>query len=75
MIKYFLIMNKQGATRLARYYEDYPAAQRAALEAELVRRSMGRAPTWCNFIEYGDHKVCFSARKEIVILTEVFLPF
>lgn len=35
MIKFVLMVNKQGQTRLASYYEWYPIQERVALEAEV----------------------------------------
>ena len=59
MIKYILIVNKQGQTRLSKYYENKTVAEKVALEAELVRRCMGRNPSQCSFIEFRDHKVVY----------------
>jgi len=44
-IKYVLVVNKQGQTRLSRYYEFIPSDERIALESEIVRRCLGRGPT------------------------------
>lgn len=35
MIKFVLMVNKQGQTRLASYYEWFPTQERTALEAEV----------------------------------------
>jgi AP-4 complex subunit sigma-1 len=37
MIKFILMVNKQGQTRLASYYEYFPIQERVALEAEVRR--------------------------------------
>lgn len=36
MIKFVLMVNKQGQTRLASYFEWYPIQERVALEAEVM---------------------------------------
>lgn len=36
MIKFVLMVNKQGQTRLASYFEWYPIQERVALEAEVL---------------------------------------
>ena len=59
MIKYILILNKQGQTRLSKYYEDKTVKERVSLEAELVRKCMSRNPSQCSFIEFRDHKVVY----------------
>lgn len=40
MIKFVLMVNKQGQTRLASYYEWYPMQERTALEAEVFNISL-----------------------------------
>ena len=37
MIKFVLMVNKQGQTRLASYFEWFPIQERVALEAEVER--------------------------------------
>jgi AP-4 complex subunit sigma-1 len=36
MIKFVLMVNKQGQTRLANYFEWMPVRERTALEAEVI---------------------------------------
>lgn len=42
MIKFFIMVNKQGQTRLAQYYEFLKIEERSTLEAEAVRRCLSR---------------------------------
>lgn len=42
MIRFILMINKQGQTRLAKYYFDTTLDERLALEGELVRKSLSR---------------------------------
>lgn len=42
-IKFIIMVNKQGQTRLADYYEYLPIAERAASEAEIVRKCLARS--------------------------------
>jgi AP-4 complex subunit sigma-1 len=41
-IKFVLMVNKQGQTRLASYFEWFPIQERVALEAEIIRRCLSR---------------------------------
>lgn len=41
-IKFILMVNKQGQTRLAEYFEYLPMEERTALEAEIIRRCLSR---------------------------------
>lgn len=42
MIKFLLMVNKQGQTRLSKYYEAVDLGKRAALEADVVRGCLAR---------------------------------
>lgn len=41
MIKFFLLVNKLGQTRLAKYYEFMDLNERVLLEGECVRKCLG----------------------------------
>jgi hypothetical protein len=50
-IKFFLMVNRQGQTRVAQYYEHRDVTTRAADEAEIIRKCLARTekqvePTW-----------------------------
>jgi hypothetical protein len=45
MIKFVLMVNKQGQTRLAQYYDFLSIQERVALEAEIIRKCLGRNET------------------------------
>jgi AP-4 complex subunit sigma-1 len=42
MIQFIIMVNKQGQTRLAQYYEYLSIPERIALEAEIIRKCIGR---------------------------------
>jgi len=41
-IRFVLLVNKQGQTRLAQYYEYLTIEERRALEGEIVRKCLAR---------------------------------
>lgn len=41
-IRFVLMVNKQGQTRLAQYYEHLSLPERRALEGEIVRKCLAR---------------------------------
>lgn len=43
MIQFILMVNKQGQTRLANYYQWLSIAERTALEAEIIRKCLSRS--------------------------------
>ena len=59
MIKFLLMVNKQGQTRLAKYYNEMTVKERTTLEGELVRKCLSRNETLCSFIEYRGYKVIY----------------
>ncbi|KFP49560.1 AP-4 complex subunit sigma-1 [Cathartes aura] len=59
MIKFFLMVNKQGQTRLSRYYEHVEIKKRTMLEAEVIKNCLSRSKDQCSFIEYKDFKLVY----------------
>jgi len=59
MIKFILMVNKQGQTRLAQYYEFLSVKERIALEGELIRKCLSRNDGQCSFLEYRGFKVIY----------------
>ena len=59
MLKYVLIVNKQGQTRLSQYYTRMSVPEKVALEAELVRKCLGRTASQCSVVEFRDHKAVY----------------
>mmetsp|Transcript_10978 Transcript_10978/g.26408 ORF Transcript_10978/g.26408 Transcript_10978/m.26408 type:complete len:144 (-) Transcript_10978:57-488(-) len=62
MIKFLILVNKQGQTRLARYYEDrtdLSAEERTSQEADIVRKCLMRGEQQCSFLEYKGSKIVY----------------
>ncbi|TNJ27884.1 AP2 sigma adaptin [Giardia muris] len=59
MIRFLLIQNKLGRTRLAKYYIHYDAAQRHQLEKEIHRLVLARTAKQTNFIEFRSYKIVY----------------
>ena len=51
MIKFVLMVNKQGQTRLAQYYDFLSIQERVALEAEIIRKCLGRNESQVRFAQ------------------------
>jgi len=49
-IRYILLVNKQGQTRLSKYYEYSNLDKRTALEGEIVRKCLSRNESQCSFL-------------------------
>lgn len=59
MIKFVLMVNKMGQTRVSSYYDWMPIPERVALEAEVVRRCFSRSELQCSFFEFRGYKIIY----------------
>ena len=58
--RFLLLVNKQGQTRLAQYFEsELDAEHRRQLEGEIVRRCLTRGDKQCSFVEHREYKVIY----------------
>ncbi|XP_073465280.1 LOW QUALITY PROTEIN: AP-4 complex subunit sigma-1 [Aquarana catesbeiana] len=71
MIKFFLIVNKQGQTRLSRYYECVEVQRRTLLESEVIKLCLSRSKDQCSFIEYKDFKLVYRQYAALFIVVGV----
>ncbi|KAL5463370.1 hypothetical protein EMCRGX_G032263 [Ephydatia muelleri] len=59
MLKFVLLVNKQGQTRLSQYYEYTPVEERVVTEADIVRKCLARGEELCSFMEYKNYKIVY----------------
>ncbi|KAM4691000.1 AP-4 complex subunit sigma-1 [Rhinophrynus dorsalis] len=71
MIKFFLIVNKQGQTRLSRYYERLEVQRRTLLESEVIKLCLSRSKDQCSFIEYKDLKLVYRQYAALFIVVGI----
>jgi hypothetical protein len=55
MIQFILVQNRQGITRLSKYYRQYTDDERVRLEDEIHRLETGRDAKFTNFVEVRHH--------------------
>ena len=70
-IKFILMVNKQGQTRLASYFSWYPLNERAVLEAEIIRRCLSRTEYQCSFLEYRGLKIIYRRYASLFFVVAV----
>ena len=70
-IRFVLMVNKQGQTRLAQYYETLKMDERCALEAEVIRKCLSRTDTQCSFYEYRGYKIVYRRYASLYFLVGV----
>merc|ERR1712086_919483 len=71
MIKFILMVNRQGQTRLAQYYEYMTVDERAATEAEIIRKCLARNEMQCSFAEYRNYKVVYRRYASLFFIVGV----
>jgi len=72
MIKFVLLVNKQGQTRLAKYTDQSMSVEeRRALEGEIVRKCLIRAEKQCSFVEHRNYKVIYRRYASLFFLVGV----
>lgn len=70
-IKFLLMVNKQGQTRLAQYYDVLTIAEKNALEGEIIRKCLIRGESQCSFIEYQSYKIVYSRYASLYFIVGV----
>ncbi|KAJ0025192.1 hypothetical protein Pint_09383 [Pistacia integerrima] len=58
MIRFILLQNRQGKTRLAKYYVPLEDSEKHKVEYEVHRLVVNRDPKFTNFVEVGDSDSC-----------------
>ena len=71
MIRFILMVNKQGQTRLSQYYEYLTIQERVTLEGELIRKCLSRHENQCSFIEYRQYKVIYRRYASLYFIVGV----
>merc|ERR1712216_598302 len=59
MIRFILLQNKQGKTRLSKYYVPLEDTEKRKLEQEIHREVVARPSKLSNFFEFRTHKVIY----------------
>lgn len=59
MIRFILLQNRQGKTRLAKYYVPLADEEKRQLEYEVHRLVVNRDPKHTNFVEFRNYKVVY----------------
>ncbi|EHH61229.1 hypothetical protein EGM_19188 [Macaca fascicularis] len=71
MIKFFLMVNKQGQTQLCKYYEHVDINKRTLLETEVIKSCLSRSNEQCPFTEYKDFRLIYRQCAALFIVVGV----
>lgn len=67
MIKFFLMVNKQGQTRLSKYYEHVDIHKRTLLETEVIKSCLSRSSEQVSF---QLSQLCLQLSSGLSVITE-----
>ncbi|KAG1665776.1 hypothetical protein FOA52_002871 [Chlamydomonas sp. UWO 241] len=71
-IKFVLLVNKQGQTRLAKYFDvSITTDERRALEGEVVRKCLSRTDKQCSFYEHRQYKIVYRRYASLFFMVGV----
>ena len=70
-IKFLLMVNKQGQTRLAKYFDNFSIRDKNALEGEIVRKCLQRGLNQCSFVEYRNYKCIYRRYASLFFIVGV----
>merc|ERR1712087_808340 len=59
MIRFILLQNRQGRTRLAKYYVPFSDAEKHKIEYDIHRIVASRDQKFTNFVEYQNYKIIY----------------
>ena len=70
-VRFVLLVNKQGQTRLAHYNEIVPKAERRQIEGEMVRKCLTRSDKQCSIVEHRGMKVIYRRYASLFFIVGV----
>jgi AP-2 complex subunit sigma-1 len=59
MIRFILLQNRQGKTRLSKWYVPFNSEEKNKIEYEIHRAVVSRDPRFTNFLEYRNYKIIY----------------
>jgi len=65
------MVNKQGQTRIAQYYQHQSIEERTAMEAEIIRKCLSRTELQCSFMEYQNYKIVYRRYASLFFIVGV----
>lgn len=71
MIRFILLVNKQGQTRVSQYHEYKEVTARAVDEAEIIRKCLARNEKQCSIIEHHGIKLVYRKYASLYFIVGV----
>ncbi|RDD39347.1 AP-4 complex subunit sigma [Trichoplax sp. H2] len=71
MIKFILLVNKDGQSRLSRYYHNILGEERENLERETIQKCLPRSKKECSFLEYQNMMLIYRRYMSLFFIVGV----
>jgi len=71
MIRYFLLLSRQGKPRLAKWFVTLNTKAKSKILQDVTRLVLARQPTMCNVIEYKGNKVIYRRYASLFFVCEI----
>jgi AP-4 complex subunit sigma-1 len=68
MLRFLLIVNKQGQLRLSHYFFYTPIEERKLLEAEVTRKCLSRGENLCTFVDHRDMRLVYRYYASLCVI-------
>eukprot|EP00188_Purpureofilum_apyrenoidigerum_P006229 Plantae.Rhodophyta-Purpureofilum_apyrenoidigerum.ctg9311.p1 GENE.Plantae.Rhodophyta-Purpureofilum_apyrenoidigerum.ctg9311~~Plantae.Rhodophyta-Purpureofilum_apyrenoidigerum.ctg9311.p1 ORF type:complete len:157 (-),score=38.01 Plantae.Rhodophyta-Purpureofilum_apyrenoidigerum.ctg9311:46-516(-) len=71
MMQYFLMVNRQGVVRLAKWFQPFSQKERAKIVREICSVVITRQAKMCNFVEYKDIKLVYKRYASLYLVVAI----
>jgi len=69
MIKWVLLISRQGKTRLSKWYDAYAQKDKMKIAREVTQMVLERPSKLCNFLEWKDGKIVYKRYASLYFVT------
>jgi len=69
MIKFLLLVSRQGKVRLSKWYDMYSTKDKARITREVTSLVLNRAAKMCNILEYKEQKIVYKRYASLYFVT------
>ncbi|KCV70696.1 hypothetical protein H696_03049 [Fonticula alba] len=71
MMQFFLLINRQGKVRLAKWFVPTPTSEKNKIAREVAQLVLSRRNKMCNFIDWKDRKIVYRRYASLYFITTV----
>jgi len=71
MIRYMLLVSRQGKVRLAKWFVTLPSKTKTKIAQEVTQLTLARKPRMCNFLEYKGRKLVYRRYASLFFICEI----